>query len=153
MTFIGRHLISINDFSNEEIEAVLDLAQEMDSALEAKKRLDLCQGKELYTIFYEPSTRTRSSFETAMHRLGGTVVSHAEAQVTSSVAKGETTFQVQKNDQLFHIICYITQLKLTPLQVGLSGNILQHLKPGGINEPDSLQVKNHRGALLFHQLH
>jgi len=90
MTFTGRHLISINDFSNDEIEAVLDLAQEMDSALEAKKRLDLCQGKELYTIFYEPSTRTRSSFETAMHRLGGTVVSHAEAQVTSSVAKGET---------------------------------------------------------------
>ncbi|MBT9162567.1 MAG: Aspartate carbamoyltransferase [Dehalococcoidia bacterium] len=90
MTLAGRHLISINDFSNEEIEAVLNLADEMSSALEKGKRLELCQGKELYTVFYEPSTRTRSSFETAMHRLGGTVVSHAEAQVTSSVAKGES---------------------------------------------------------------
>ncbi|MCL0103693.1 aspartate carbamoyltransferase [Dehalococcoidia bacterium] len=90
MTLAGRDLISINDFSNEEIEAVLNLADEMSSALEKGKRLDLCQGKELYTIFYEPSTRTRSSFETAMHRLGGTVVSHAEAQVTSAVAKGES---------------------------------------------------------------
>jgi len=90
VTIAGRHLISINDFSNEEIEAVLDLAEEMNTALDEKKRLKSCEGKELYTIFYEPSTRTRSSFETAMHRLGGTVVSHAEAQVTSSVAKGET---------------------------------------------------------------
>lgn len=90
MTLAGRHLIAINDFSNEEIEAVLELAEEMDMALVKRRRLDLCQGKELYTLFYEPSTRTRSSFETAMHRVGGTVVSHAEAQVTSSVAKGET---------------------------------------------------------------
>ncbi|MDD5093581.1 MAG: aspartate carbamoyltransferase [Dehalococcoidia bacterium] len=90
MTIAGRDLISINDFSNEEIQAVLDLADEMNSALKEKKRLDLCQSKELYTIFYEPSTRTRSSFETAMHRLGGNVVSHAEAQVTSSATKGET---------------------------------------------------------------
>jgi len=86
----GRHLISINDLSNEEVESVLDLAEEMNAALEQKERLTLCEGKELYTLFYEASTRTRSSFETAMHRLGGTVVSHAEAQVTSSVAKGET---------------------------------------------------------------
>lgn len=90
MTLAGRHLISINDFSDNEILAVLQVADEMNSALEQRKILDLCRGKELYTIFYEPSTRTRSSFETAMHRLGGTVVSHAEAQVTSSVAKGET---------------------------------------------------------------
>ncbi len=90
MTLAGRHLISINDFSNEEIEAVLDIADDMHAAIERKRRLDLCNGSELYTIFYEPSTRTRSSFETAMHRLGGTVVSHAEAQTTSSVAKGES---------------------------------------------------------------
>ncbi|MFA4837421.1 MAG: aspartate carbamoyltransferase [Dehalococcoidia bacterium] len=90
MTLAGRDLVSINDFSNAEIEAVLDLADEMNLALKEKKVLDLCRGKELYTVFYEPSTRTRSSFETAMHRLGGNVVSHAEAQVTSSVAKGET---------------------------------------------------------------
>jgi len=90
MTLSGRDLISINDFSNEEIEEVLSLADDMSSALETGKMLDFCRGKELYTIFYESSTRTRSSFETAMHRLGGTVVSHAEAQVTSAVAKGES---------------------------------------------------------------
>ena len=90
MTLAGHHLITIDDFSNSEIAAVLELASEMNCALDAKEQLNLCQGKELYTLFYEPSTRTRSSFETAMHRLGGTVVSHAEAQVTSSVAKGET---------------------------------------------------------------
>ncbi len=90
MMLTGRHLISINDFSNEEIAAVLDVAEEMDADLRKGKHLTLCEGKELYTLFYEASTRTRSSFETAMHRLGGNVVSHAEAQVTSSVAKGET---------------------------------------------------------------
>lgn len=89
MGLAGRSLISINDLSNEEIEAVLDLAEEMNSALERKERFKLCEGRELYTLFYEPSTRTRSSFETAMHRLGGTTVSHAEASSTSSTAKGE----------------------------------------------------------------
>ena len=90
MTLAGRHLISINDFTDEEIEEVLDVADDMNGILDEGKRLNICDGKELYTIFYEPSTRTRSSFETAMHKLGGTTVSHAEAQVTSSVAKGET---------------------------------------------------------------
>ncbi|MDY6911746.1 MAG: aspartate carbamoyltransferase, partial [Chloroflexota bacterium] len=61
MTLAGRHLVSINDFSNEEIRAVLDIADEMNSALDERRRLSLGQGKELYTIFYEPSTRTRSS--------------------------------------------------------------------------------------------
>ncbi len=89
MTLTGRHLISIKDLSNEEIELVIEIADQMHSALERKEQLHYCDGKELYTIFYEASTRTRSSFETAMHRLGGTVVSHAEAQTTSSVAKGE----------------------------------------------------------------
>ena len=90
MSLAGRHLITIDDFNKEEINAVLDLASEMNRYLDEKKLLSFCRGRELYTLFYEPSTRTRSSFETAMHRLGGTVVSHAEAQVTSSVAKGET---------------------------------------------------------------
>ena len=52
--------------------------------------------------------------------------------------KRKCAFQFQQDDKLLHFIGYITQLKLTPLQVGLSGNILQHLKPGGINEPEFL---------------
>lgn len=90
MGFAGRDLISINDFTKEEIEAVLDLADGMNSALEQGKRIELCKGMDMATLFYEPSTRTRGSFERAMHKLGGEVVSFAEAQAISSAAKGET---------------------------------------------------------------
>lgn len=88
--FAGRDLISINDFTNEEIEAVLDLADEMGSALEKGQDLELCHSKDMATLFYEPSTRTRGSFERAMHKLGGDVLSFTEAGVSSSAAKGET---------------------------------------------------------------
>ncbi|MFC2043838.1 aspartate carbamoyltransferase [Chloroflexota bacterium] len=88
--FAGRDFISINDFSNEQIEAVLDLADEMGSTLEKGKDLELCRRKDMATLFYEPSTRTRGSFERAMHKLGGTVLSFAEAGVNSSAVKGET---------------------------------------------------------------
>ena len=90
MGFAGRDLISINDFTNEEIEAVLDLADQMNSALEEGRRIELLRGKDMATLFYEPSTRTRGSFERAMHKLGGEVISFPEAQTTSSAAKGET---------------------------------------------------------------
>ncbi len=88
--FAGRDLISINDFTNEEIKAVLDLAKEMNSRLEKGEPIELCKGKDMATLFYEPSTRTRGSFERAMHKLGGAVVSFAEAKTSSSAAKGET---------------------------------------------------------------
>lgn len=88
--FAGRDLISINDFTNKEIEIVLDLADEMNSALEKGKTLELCKGKDMATLFYEPSTRTRGSFERALHKLGGTVLSFTDAETASSVAKGET---------------------------------------------------------------
>jgi len=84
-----RHLISINDLTNSDIERIFDLADGMCEALERKETLDICKGKILSTLFYEPSTRTRLSFESAMCRLGGSVISMADAK-TSSVAKGET---------------------------------------------------------------
>ena len=87
--FAGRDLVSINDFTNEEIETVLDLADQMNTALDEGRRIKLCEGKDMATLFYEPSTRTRGSFERAMHKLGGGVISFAEAQTTSSAAKGE----------------------------------------------------------------
>lgn len=90
MGFTGRDLISINDFTKQEIETVLDLADAMKSALKKGTRIELCKGKDMATLFYEPSTRTRGSFERAMHKLGGEVVSFAEANTTSSAAKGET---------------------------------------------------------------
>lgn len=82
-----RDLITIEDLSNEEIEGVFVLADEMGQAL--RKQAQLCEGMIMASLFFEPSTRTRLSFEAAMHRLGGRVISVAEMGNTS-LAKGES---------------------------------------------------------------
>ncbi len=87
MALEGRDLVSIFDFSDREIEAIFDLADEMDAS--RRGCLAIANGAILSTLFYEPSTRTRLSFEAAMLRLGGDVISVADAKATS-VAKGET---------------------------------------------------------------
>jgi len=95
--FKGRDIISIKDFSREEIDYVLDAASAMEPT--AKSRSTMLQGKILATLFYEPSTRTRLSFESAMHRLGGTAIGFAEAEI-ASVKKGENladTMRVVEN--------------------------------------------------------
>ncbi|MBI4363019.1 MAG: aspartate carbamoyltransferase [Euryarchaeota archaeon] len=83
--FRKRHLISIRDFTREEMEAVLRRAEE----LERHARPDLMRGRILANLFFEPSTRTRLSFETAMKRLGGEVL-NLDSEEASSMAKGET---------------------------------------------------------------
>jgi aspartate carbamoyltransferase catalytic subunit len=86
LEFEGRDVISIKDFSREEIDYVLKLAQAMEPiALEGS---DMLKGKLLATLFFEPSTRTRLSFESAMHKLGGSAIGFAEAEI-ASVKKGE----------------------------------------------------------------
>lgn len=87
MTLERRDLVSIFDFSDPEVEAVFSLADEMSQYTRGK--LGLADGLIMSTLFYEPSTRTRLSFEAAMLRLGGGVIGVADARVTS-VAKGET---------------------------------------------------------------
>jgi len=84
-----KHVISIQDFSVEEIIDVLDRAEKMVDIARGDAVSDFLKGKVLACIFYEPSTRTRLSFETAMNRLGGAVVGFAGPEATS-VVKGET---------------------------------------------------------------
>lgn len=91
-----RHLISINDLSNAEIERVFASATKYLSQLSNKetpyrvsRSLKIATGRVLATLFYEPSTRTRLSFESAMLRLGGRTISSADP-ATSSAAKGES---------------------------------------------------------------
>ena len=85
----GRDILHGNQFSRREIDLVLKVASELEKDLKKKDSLSLLRGKILATLFFEPSTRTRLSFETAMQRLGGGVISMASAE-SSSAAKGET---------------------------------------------------------------
>ena len=82
-----RHLMSPLDFSVEELEKVLDLAKDIE--MNPKKYAHACDGKKIATLFYEPSTRTRLSFEAAMLNLGGSVLGFSSAD-SSSASKGES---------------------------------------------------------------
>ncbi len=86
-SFKGRDVVSMLDFNREEIDFILDRASEMKPL--AERGSDLLRGRILATLFFEPSTRTRLSFEAAMHRLGGGVIGFAQPGV-SSIAKGES---------------------------------------------------------------
>ena len=81
----SKSLVSINDFSKEEYLKLMDMA----AHFEANPNQDILRGKVIAVLFFEPSTRTRLSFESAIHRLGGSVIGFAEAGGTS-VAKGES---------------------------------------------------------------
>ena len=82
-----KHLIDIKDLSVEEIDELINVAK--DIMANKEKYAKKCEGKKLATLFYEPSTRTRLSFEAAMLDLGGNVLGFSSAQ-TSSASKGET---------------------------------------------------------------
>lgn len=86
-SFKGRDIISMREFDREELDLILDTADKM-VKIEAEGS-DLLKGKVLGALFFEPSTRTRLSFEASMWKLGGSVIGFAEPKV-SSVAKGES---------------------------------------------------------------
>ena len=94
INFEGCSLLSINDLSNDQIYGMFDLAK----TLEPWNRsiIPLVTGNIMSTLFFQPSTRTRMSFETAMHRLGGAVISEANPLVTSSAAKEESLADMLK---------------------------------------------------------
>lgn len=93
-----RNLISITDFSVEEIDKMIGVAG--DIMKNPDKYIDICKGKKLATLFFEPSTRTRLSFEAAMLELGGSVLGFSEAS-SSSASKGESL-----SDTIRTVGCY-----------------------------------------------
>ena len=93
-----RHLLDTTDLSVEEINTIIALAD--DIIADKKKYAKVCEGKKLATLFFEPSTRTRLSFEAAMLELGGSVLGFSEAN-SSSASKGETV-----EDTIRVVSCY-----------------------------------------------
>ena len=87
--FAGRNIVSIKDLNREEIECLLALAEKMIPYAKGEKRSRALDGKIIANLFFEPSTRTRLSFETAAHRLGAQILDVSQMSATS-IAKGET---------------------------------------------------------------
>jgi len=95
--FEGRSVVSIKDFTREELDYILDVAEAMEPLYD--KGSDMLRGKVLALLFFEPSTRTRLSFEVAMKKLGGATIGFAKPEATS-VMKGENladTIRVVEN--------------------------------------------------------
>ncbi len=89
MDFKNRDVISVKDFSKKEINDILNYSKKMIPYAKGEKHTDILKEKILSSLFFEPSTRTRLSFESAMHRLGGSVIGFADPNATSQ-KKGES---------------------------------------------------------------
>ena len=89
MDFKNRDVISVKDFSKKEINDILNYSKKMIPYAKGEKHTDILKEKILSSLFFEPSTRTRLSFESAMHRLGGNVIGFADPNATSQ-KKGES---------------------------------------------------------------
>lgn len=98
-SFLRNSVLSVSDFSRSDLHSLFTVAQEMRSAVKRQGVLDLLKGRLLATMFYEPSTRTSSSFDAAMQRLGGRVL--AVSAGSSSIKKGETL-----QDTIRTLACY-----------------------------------------------
>lgn len=97
-----RHLLSPDDLSISELQQLLELAHSIEQ--DPSHYADACKGKILATLFFEPSTRTRLSFESAMHRLGGSVIGFSDASSSSS-SKGESVSDTIRMISCFADIC------------------------------------------------
>ena len=146
-----RHLIDPLDFSVEEIDALLDLAGEIERNRE--KYSHLCDGRTLATLFCEPSTRTRLSFEAAMLNLGGRVLGFASAD-SSSAAKGESISDTIRVVSCYADICAIRHPKEGAPKVAsqFSGIPVINAGDGGHQHPtqtlaDLLTIRSLKGRL------
>ena len=144
-----RHLIGIEDFSAQELDELVDCA--LDIIENPAKYSEKCRGKKLATLFFEPSTRTRLSFEAAMYELGGNVLGFSEAQ-SSSAAKGESVADTAKI-----ISCYADIIAMrhpkegAPLVASMNATVpVINAGDGGHNHPtqtlaDLLTIKREKG--------
>ncbi len=146
-----RHLINITDFSVDEITAVLDLADKM--IADPKAYGDCMRGRILATLFFEPSTRTRLSFESAMLTLGGQVLGFAGAD-SSSTTKGETlTDTIRVVSSYCDIIAMRHPKEGAPMAAGLCSSVpIINAGDGGHNHPtqtltDLMTIRREKGRL------
>ena len=146
-----RHLIGIEDLSVGEIENLIATAE--DIIANPKKYNKTAEGKKLATLFYEPSTRTRLSFEAAMMELGGGVLGFSEAQ-SSSAAKGESVADTAKVISCFADIMVMRHFKEgAPMVASLNASVpVINAGDGGHNHPtqtltDLLTIKMEKGRL------
>ena len=148
-----RHLIDIDDLAVNEIEDLIDVAQ--DIIENPEKYSKIATGKKLATLFYEPSTRTRLSFEAAMIELGGNVIGFSDAQSSSS-SKGESVADTAKVISCFADIAVMRHFKEgAPLVASLNSSIpIINAGDGGHNHPtqtltDLLTIKREKGRLGY----
>ncbi len=146
-----RHLMSPLDFSVEELDKLFKLAQDIER--NPKKYAHVCDGKKLATCFYEPSTRTRLSFEAAMMNLGGNVLGFSEAS-SSSAAKGESVSDTIRVISCYADICAIRHPKEGAPMVAASRSLIPVINAGdgGHQHPtqtltDLLTIKSLHGNL------
>ena len=148
-----RHLIDPMDLSVEEIDHLLTLAQDIIDNKE--KYSEVCKGKKLATLFFEPSTRTRLSFEAAMMELGGNVLGFSSASSSSST-KGESV-----GDTVKIVSCYADIIAMrhykegAPMLASMKSDVpIINAGDGGHNHPtqtlaDLLTIKREKGDLMF----
>ena len=146
-----RHIMSPLDFSVEELDQLLNLANDIEA--NPKKYAHACDGKKLATLFYEPSTRTRLSFEAAMMNLGGNVLGFSSA-ASSSATKGETVADTIRMVACYADICAMRHPKEgAPLVASLHSPIpVINAGDGGHQHPtqtltDLLTIRSLKGRL------
>lgn len=151
---INKHLINPMDFTTEELDEIFELAHQIISNPEEYSHV--CEGKILATLFYEPSTRTRFSFEAAMMRLGGKILGFSEPN-SSSAAKGETLADTIKIVSIYSDIIAMRHPKEGAAKVAsmYSSVPVINAGDGGHQHPtqtltDLLTIKSLKGRLDNH---
>ena len=146
-----RHVMSPLDFSVEEVDRILDLAADIKANPE--KYAHACEGKKLATLFYEPSTRTRLSFEAAMLNLGGRVLGFSSAD-SSSASKGESVADTIRIISCYADICAMRHPKEgAPLVASMYSSIpVINAGDGGHQHPtqtltDLMTIRSEKGRL------